>query len=104
MSEAQQLVYRLQSAVDILESVTDVTGVSLAQMRGRNRMPMVTRCRHIAMTLMRARLSMSYQEIALHFMRDHTSVMDAVKRCDMTSREARAIAEYLDRPNSGARA
>jgi chromosomal replication initiation ATPase DnaA len=99
MSGSSQSIvaYRLESAADVIAGVMAVTGITLTELRGRSRMLSIARRRSIAMALIRARLSMSYEEIAKHFDRDHTTVMTAVKRCDLQSMEARAVVAYLDR-------
>lgn len=66
-------------AARIITESANHFGLTTADLTGRDRHLTVVRARHIAMTIVRDKLGMSYPQIGELFGRDHTTVLTAVK-------------------------
>ena len=66
-------------AFEVMEEISSLTGVSVDEMRGRDRTRFVAHVRHWAMTEVRHRTSLSFPEIGALFDRDHTTVVQGVR-------------------------
>ena len=70
-------------------------GVTLDQLRSKDRHAHIADARHVAMWLLRER-GLSFPAIARILHRDHTTVMSGVRKIDHLRLIDRAVAEALD--------
>lgn len=72
----------------ILKATTEVTGVTLIQMRSRRRVKEYVEARHLAMYMAREMTTMSLPEIGREMQRDHTTVWYATEKLAKRGRGA----------------
>lgn len=92
-------------ALEIIEAVAAVTGVTIGDMMGLGRTKTVARARHLACWVCRERTCLSYPELGEMFSRDNTTIIQARRRIDRRIRECddwtfdtiQAVVVILDR-------
>ena len=66
----------------VVDAVSKLTGVTIAEIMGPRRDRHIIRARFAAMAIARDYLNLSYPQIGREFNRDHTSVINAMRRVD----------------------
>jgi len=66
----------------VVDAVSKSTGVTVAEIMGPRRDRNIIRARFAAMAIARDYLNLSYPQIGREFNRDHTSVINAMRRVD----------------------
>lgn len=84
------------TSLDIIADVAERTGISVTAILGRGRTRAVADARAQAMAEVRHRLHLSYPEIGRVFDRDHTTVIQAVRRIGLPESEARIVKARVD--------
>lgn len=76
----------------VIIEVSKVTGVPVDDILGPSRASHIVRARFAAMAICRHHLKAKYEAIGMAFRRDHTSIMNAIKRVD----ERATAADWAD--------
>lgn len=72
----------------VIDAVSKSTGVTVAEIIGPRRDRHIVRARFAAMAIARDYLGLSYPQIGREFNRDHTSVINAMRRVDALCADA----------------
>jgi chromosomal replication initiator protein len=72
------------------------TGIPYDAIKGSDKHRSVVRARQVAMSAVRARLGLSYPELGMVFGKDHTTVMNGVKRVRMSEELSATLATVLE--------
>ena len=76
----------------VKETTCDAFGLTLAELTGRDRSRNIVIARHVAMYVIRLRTDASLIEIGRAFMRDHTTVIAAMRKFE---RPGTRLGEYV---------
>ncbi len=87
----------MSASVDrIIAATATAFEVSPEELRGASRSRSVARARHVAMALTREITGASYPEIGRAFRRDHSTVLDGVRRVELLVERDARVAGLVD--------